>query len=389
MHLKELQRHWHEFGRRDPLWAILTVPEKRNAGWETAEFFVTGRDEIAAVFAHLARLGLPQPARRALDFGCGVGRLTQALCEHVAAACGVDIAPSMIEQARALNRFGLRCEYVLNDADDLSRFADGAFDFVYSSRVLQHMRPEYSTRYISEFLRVLAAGGTAVFQIPTMPPPDATPVPPDVSKHALPAGAYRAEIMTHVRQVSAAAGAAVDVPVRVRNASTVPWPAERLARTAHPLKLGNHWRTAGGDLLVLDDGRALLTTDVRPGEAVDLVLTVNMPREPGRYALELDLVHDWVTWFADQGSPPVRLSARVRTPFAARCRALAGRLRHRETATPAAVAVPVMEMYRVPEETVAAIVSAAGGVIVDQISDAIGGAGWLGYVYYVHKPLAP
>jgi 2-polyprenyl-3-methyl-5-hydroxy-6-metoxy-1,4-benzoquinol methylase len=86
MDLKDLQRHWHEFGRRDPLWAIPTSPGKSNSRWKTNDFFRTGREEIARVLPHVDRLGLARPHRRALDFGCGVGRLTQALCEQIGAA---------------------------------------------------------------------------------------------------------------------------------------------------------------------------------------------------------------------------------------------------------------------------------------------------------------
>ncbi len=51
------------------------------------------------------------PKRRALDFGCGVGRLTQALARHFNIVDGVDIAPSMIELANQFNRSGGRCRY--------------------------------------------------------------------------------------------------------------------------------------------------------------------------------------------------------------------------------------------------------------------------------------
>ena len=84
----------------------------------------------------------PQEHRRALDFGCGVGRLTQALADYVDHAVGVDIAPSMIELARRHNTHGSRCEYIVNDTDHLSRFADQIFDVVYTGRVLQHIAPQ-------------------------------------------------------------------------------------------------------------------------------------------------------------------------------------------------------------------------------------------------------
>jgi ubiquinone/menaquinone biosynthesis C-methylase UbiE len=65
----------------------------------------------------------------------------------------------MIEQAQRYNRYGEHCQYQVNDSGDLSCFSDGAFDLVYSSRVLQHMPPEYAMSYICEFLRVLSPGG--------------------------------------------------------------------------------------------------------------------------------------------------------------------------------------------------------------------------------------
>ena len=106
---------------------------------------------------------------RALDFGCGIGRLTQALAGHFENAVGVDIAPAMIQAAKDQNRAPGRCEYLVNGRPDLSLFADAEFDFVFSTIVLQHVRTEYAERYIAEFLRVLRPGGLAVFQVPDRP----------------------------------------------------------------------------------------------------------------------------------------------------------------------------------------------------------------------------
>ena len=99
MDLRELQRHWDTFGRTDPFWAILTDPSRRGNKWDPASFFATGRDEVAAHMAEATRLGVPQARRRALDFGCGAGRLTQALADHFDAVVGVDVAPSMVALA--------------------------------------------------------------------------------------------------------------------------------------------------------------------------------------------------------------------------------------------------------------------------------------------------
>ena len=166
MDLRELQRNWDILGKEDPLWAIITWADKKGNKWDLAEFFASGEHEIGEVMQYLSALQLAYRRGRALDFGCGVGRLTRALAGHFSRATGIDIAPSMIAQAQALDRES-RCQFILNDRADLSIFDDREFDFVYSNLVLQHMRPDYSTAYVREFCRVLAPGGVAVFQLPS------------------------------------------------------------------------------------------------------------------------------------------------------------------------------------------------------------------------------
>src|SRR4051812_46865197 len=89
---------------------------------------------------------------RALDFGCGVGRLTQALARHFTHVTGIDISEQMLDLARQYNRHGERVEYALNTRPDLSQWPDHTFDFVYSIITLQHMEPVYARRYIAEFV---------------------------------------------------------------------------------------------------------------------------------------------------------------------------------------------------------------------------------------------
>jgi SAM-dependent methyltransferase len=167
MDLKSLQRHWDELGRSDPLWAVLTREDARGNRWDTDEFFAHGRREIDALMADLERLRRPRERLRALDFGCGAGRLSQALAGHFAQVDGVDIAPAMIEAASRYNRQGDRCRFHANGRPDLALFPDRTFDLVYSGLTLQHMEPEYARGYVTEFMRVLKPDGLAVFQVPS------------------------------------------------------------------------------------------------------------------------------------------------------------------------------------------------------------------------------
>jgi ubiquinone/menaquinone biosynthesis C-methylase UbiE len=166
LNLRSLRKHWDLFGARDPLWAILTHPERKDRRWDIGEFFETGIGEINGVLNYVDALAPGYGKRRALDFGCGVGRLSQALAEHFEEVYGVDISSAMIQHARGHNRHGDRCHYLVNEVDDLRIFPDEHFDFIYSNITLQHMPSRYSRRYIAEFLRVLAPAGALLFQLP-------------------------------------------------------------------------------------------------------------------------------------------------------------------------------------------------------------------------------
>lgn len=170
MKLDDLRRNWDGLGRTDPLWAILAYPERHRGGWDGHEddFFATGRQAVDEVMAMLGRVGAtPAAMHRAMDFGCGAGRLTQGLAGHFERADGVDIAASMVELARRHNRAGDRVEYHLNEAPDLALFEDDTFDFLLSIIVLQHIPNELKTGYLAEFVRVLRPGGIAAFTVPS------------------------------------------------------------------------------------------------------------------------------------------------------------------------------------------------------------------------------
>jgi SAM-dependent methyltransferase len=349
MWLEQAKLDWERLGKADPMWAILSDPDLTGNRWDRDTFFNTGLEEVGHNLRHVLSLGVEIPRDRCLDFGCGLGRLTQALCDYFDRCDGVDIAASMVEGARTFNRHGIRCHYHVNSTGDLRLFEDAQFTFVLSIITLQHIEPVYSKRYVAEFMRVLRPGGLALFQIPTaIRKPGEGP---------LPTGAHQAVIMAADIPATMAAGEPVEVSVQVRNASQVEWPK------ADVLRVGNHWRTRRG-VVVLDDGRSALPRSLAPGEETTVKLTVTPPLSAGTYELEFDLVEESVTWFASRGSKPARIPVRVQSSESA-----SGKLFRKLGLRPVNVGrddiLPVAEMHTVPEAEVREIVAAAGGEVID------------------------
>jgi SAM-dependent methyltransferase len=165
------RRDWDELGRLDAFWAILSDPTKRHGRWDIADFMATGQREIDEMIVRAKRWNLPQQLETALDFGCGVGRLTRALAGHFASVTGVDISDVMVSRARALNADSPGCTFEVLPESGLTAMPNRAFDCIYSRIVLQHIRDKKLTEaYIREFVRLLAGGGLLVFQLPSRVP---------------------------------------------------------------------------------------------------------------------------------------------------------------------------------------------------------------------------
>lgn len=167
MGLDEVRKDWTRLGEAEPLWAVCVDPAKRGGGWDDDEFLASGRHEVDAALNRLDELGI-LPARRAhaLDFGCGAGRLSNALAAHFDAVTGVDISAPMLAEAQRLDRSEGRVEYWLNAEPNLAALDDDTFDLVYCDLVLQHLPPSLTAAYTREFTRVVRPGGALVLGVP-------------------------------------------------------------------------------------------------------------------------------------------------------------------------------------------------------------------------------
>ncbi|CAN5599682.1 hypothetical protein BH10ACT1_BH10ACT1_41240 [soil metagenome] len=366
--LSTQHRVWEDWAQADPLWAILSDPAQKGGKWDLGEFFASGHREIEVALAEVAAQGLELRKGRALDFGCGVGRLTLALGAVFDRADGVDISETMVDLAREHNDLGDRVEYHVNLAPDLALFPDDSFDFVFSTIVLQHNPPDAAARYIEEFGRVLAPGGIAVFDMTAA-----------LTGASLPPGSHTAAIslVTPPRMVPEEATA---VTVTVTNTSRQDWPAgTRLA-------IGNHWRSAdGSEMLVQDDARHPLPGGLAAGAATSADLAVTVPGN-GSFTLEVDLVEEGACWFAQNASPTALAPVRGGAPS----RSLRDRLTGRRAAPDPEVAALADEpepfaMNGLPREEVEAAVGRSGCRVVHVAASGSGGSHWDGFRYTVRN----
>lgn len=362
MYLQELQRNWETFGKEDPLWAVASRPEKADNNWDVQEFFDTGTKHIGRILKWMEANGYPHEHRTALDFGCGVGRLTQALCEHFQTCVGIDIAPSMLAKAREFNRYGHRCVYRLNEAEDLSLFREQTFDMVQTAHVLQHIRPPQSLRYIQEFIRVLKPGGLAVFHCPSQK-----------AVFAYPEGGVSCSLTCDDGPRTMEQGTKIAVEVRVTNTGTHPIGMNKQVNA--PVRLRHHWYNLDTDELFERHGRANLPHDtLEPGASLTLDYKAASPPEPGRYMLVITAVD--------------HRSIEMANPDEAQCVApvlVVARSQEDGTGEGLAKERPCSETHVIPVETVRKAVEAAGGKMLDVQSTQCLPGGQISSLYYATR----
>ncbi len=377
MDLDELRRNWDGYAQTDPLWAIIARHDKRGGRWEIGEFFATGRHEIKHELARIRGLAPKMGSRRALDFGCGVGRLSQALCESFEFVDAVDISASMLDLARKHNRFGENCTYHLNTRDDLTVFKDCSFDLIYTNMVLQHMKPEYAQRYIAEFMRLLSKGGVAVFQLP------AKRVEPDVEPD-LPDDLFQAEIWIDSKELDRTEdgkshelrmrpGETRLLTIHVKNQSPHTWP-DNAERHHRKIQLGDHWLDTEGAVFVEDDHRGPLDKALAPGETYEFEMGITGHYRPGEYYVAFDMMEDLSGWFSQRGCPALIIPVRI-----------AGEAAVHAEERPEQEHAPRMEMHGVKKEKVLEIIKDAGVEVLAVDKDNAAGENWISYCYTVRR----
>jgi SAM-dependent methyltransferase len=159
--------NWDRLAAADAMWTVLSYSSKFGGKWRAEEFFETGAMIVERINV-LEASGFHIAKEVAIDFGCGLGRVSRWLAQCFSHVVGVDISPKMLELAKTYNAPIPSITFVLGNELDIP-LATSSADFVFSVIVLQHIARHLQERYIREFARLVRPGGYVYFQLPSHP----------------------------------------------------------------------------------------------------------------------------------------------------------------------------------------------------------------------------
>jgi SAM-dependent methyltransferase len=162
----DTDRHWERWGQTRPYVGVLATRDydditRGDPAW--TRFMETGEAHTREILDRLVRLGAPSRFDRALDFGCGVGRILAPLAAHCDAVVGVDVSAAMRAEAVA-NMAWLEVDNVeVAPSDDALSQVTGTFDLVHSYNVFQHITARRGLALTQRLLALTRPGGAVAF----------------------------------------------------------------------------------------------------------------------------------------------------------------------------------------------------------------------------------
>ncbi len=166
MFADDTDREWERFGQCDPYFGVWSAERFRRANLSAEsreEFFESGHDYIQAVLNNI-RLHIDPgfTIKRALDFGCGVGRLVIPLARVAEEVTGVDVSDSMLAEAKNnCAEHSIENAVFVKSDDDLS-LLKGKYDFIHSFIVFQHIPATRGEKIFVRLMERLEDGGVGV-----------------------------------------------------------------------------------------------------------------------------------------------------------------------------------------------------------------------------------
>jgi hypothetical protein len=120
---------------------------------------------------------------------------------------------------------------------------------------------------------------------------------------------YRQEIIALNPPSVMRVGEKLDIHFKVKNLGSETWPAVGTRDFLYQINMGNRWIKDNENN---EDNRAVMKGDLPPGAVTDMTLSITAPKAPGDYTLEIDMVHEGVTWFKQRGARALSIDVAVR-----------------------------------------------------------------------------
>jgi SAM-dependent methyltransferase len=161
--IERMREDWNRRAIQDANYYVAFAREKQ----PEEEFLSTAAEVVSRLESEFHRLpSAPKESRRALEIGCGPGRLLIPMSRHFGEIHGVDISDEMVAMARPKLARIPHAQAHVNSGSDLAIFGDSYFDFVYSWIVFQHIPDkDVVLNYLREAQRVLKPGGILACQV--------------------------------------------------------------------------------------------------------------------------------------------------------------------------------------------------------------------------------
>jgi ubiquinone/menaquinone biosynthesis C-methylase UbiE len=162
-------KEWEKFGKKDPYYWVTTLGKYRDdqlTKERFTEFFSEGQSYTKKLFEiicqHIDPSFLP---RRALDFGCGVGRIAIPLSEIAENVVGMDVSETMLAEARKNCREKGVSNLSFVKGDDRLNALTGTFNFIHSIYVFQHIPWVRGKIILLQMLKKLDENGVISLQL--------------------------------------------------------------------------------------------------------------------------------------------------------------------------------------------------------------------------------
>jgi 2-polyprenyl-3-methyl-5-hydroxy-6-metoxy-1,4-benzoquinol methylase len=155
---------WEKWGQLDPYFAVYTHDKFHNKNLNRerkAEFFASGKHDVDYILNTATKINQNYLVNIAVDFGCGVGRLTIPLARKSKQSIGLDVSVSMLKEARANIPTDLRKNLSFKKMDNDLVNLPKNYNLVVSLHVFQHIPKRRGYAIANELLKNLDEDGFA------------------------------------------------------------------------------------------------------------------------------------------------------------------------------------------------------------------------------------